>query len=44
VWHVSNAASYTQLHSRIFQLWDEYSDGSCSASSLLSACSRMCRR
>jgi len=36
--------SYAQLHSRIFQLWDEYSDGSRSASSLLSACSRMCRR
>jgi len=36
--------SYAQLHSRIFQLWDEYSDGSRSASSLLSACSRVCRR
>ena len=36
--------SYAQLHSRIFQLWDEYSDGSRSTLSLLSAYSRMCRR
>jgi len=36
--------SYAQLHSRIFKLWGDYSDGSRSASSLLSACSRMCRR
>ena len=31
--------SYARLHSRIFQLWDEYSDGSRSASSLLSVIS-----
>jgi len=36
--------SYAQLHSHIFKLWDEYSDGSRSASSLLSAFSWMCCR